>query len=80
MSEITATEAARTFADLLDAVEHRHQAFTIVRRGRAVARLQPVSEGKGAEVKQLLRRHDSDRRWAKDLAGLRSLLELGERA
>ena len=79
MSEITATEAARTFADLLDAVEHRHQAFTIVRRGRAVARLQPVSEGKGAEVKQLLRRHGPDRRWAKDLAGLRSLLELGER-
>ena len=80
MSEITATEAARTFADLLDAVEHRHQAFTIVRRGRAVARLQPVSEGKGAEVKQMLRRHDPDRRWAKDLAGVRSLLELGERA
>jgi prevent-host-death family protein len=80
MSEVTATEAARSFADLLDAVEHRHQAFTIVRRGRAVARLQPVSEGKGADVKQLLRRHDPDRRWAKDLAEVRSLLELGERA
>jgi prevent-host-death family protein len=80
MGEVTATEAARTFADLLDAVEHRHQAFTIVRRGRAVARLQPVSEGKGADVKQLLRRHDPDRRWARDLAEVRSLLELGERA
>lgn len=79
MSEITATEAARTFADLLDAVEHRHEAFTIVRRGKAVARLQPVSEGKGADVKELLRRHSPDRRWTKDLAELRSLLELGER-
>lgn len=79
MGEITATEAARTFADLLDAVEHRHEAFTIVRRGKAVASLQPVSEGKGAEVKQLLRRHRLDRRWAEDLAETRALLELGER-
>lgn len=79
MSEITATEAARTFADLLDAVEHRHQAFTIVRRGKAVARLQPVSEGKGGSVKEMLHRHSPDRRWAKDLAGVRSLLELGDR-
>lgn len=79
MSEISATDAARTFADLLDAVEHRGQEFTIVRRGKAVARLQPVSEGSGEAVKDLLRRHGPDRRWAKDLATVRSLLELGER-
>jgi len=79
MGEVTATEAARSFADLLDAVEHRGEKFTIVRRGKAVARLQPMSEGHGADVKALLRRHVPDRRWAKDLAALRSLVELEER-
>jgi prevent-host-death family protein len=78
MGEITATEAARTFADLLDAVEHRGERFTIVRRGKAVARLQPVSEGRGADAKQVLRRHAPDRQWPKDLAEVRSLVELEE--
>ncbi|MBV8303271.1 MAG: type II toxin-antitoxin system Phd/YefM family antitoxin, partial [Acidimicrobiia bacterium] len=45
MSEVTATEAARSFSDLLDAVEHRGERFTIVRRGKAVAQLQPLAEG-----------------------------------
>ncbi len=80
MSEITATDAASSFADLLDAVEHRGEQFTIVRRGKAVARLQPVSEGRGADVKAILRRHAPDRRWAQDLAGVRSLVELQERS
>ena len=79
MGEITATEAARSFADLLDAVEHRGEQFTIVRRGKAVARLQPVGTGHGAEVKDLLRRHRPDRQWARDLASMRSLVELQER-
>jgi prevent-host-death family protein len=79
MGEVTATEAARRFADLLDAVEHRRERFTIVRRGKAVARLQPISEGRGAEVKDLLRRHAPDRRWMRDLAAVRSLVELEER-
>jgi len=80
VGEITATRAARSFADLLDAVEHRGERFTIVRRGKAVARLQPVSEGHGTEVKALLRRHVPDRRWAQDLAAVRSLFELEERS
>ena len=42
MSEISATEAARNFADLLDAVEHRGETFTIVRRGKPIASLQPT--------------------------------------
>ena len=79
MGEVTATEAARSFADLLDAVEHRGERFTIVRRGKPVARLQPVSDGHGAEVKALLRRYSPDRGWARDLAAVRSLVELEER-
>ncbi|MEZ5270879.1 MAG: type II toxin-antitoxin system prevent-host-death family antitoxin [Ilumatobacteraceae bacterium] len=37
MPEITATEASRSFADLLDAVEHRGETFVIVRRGKVIA-------------------------------------------
>ena len=79
MAEITATEAARSFADLLDAVEHRGERFTIVRRGKAIASLEPVREGHGAAVKELLRRHRPDHEWAADLAGVRSLVELQQR-
>lgn len=80
MSEITATEAARSFADLLDAVEHRGERFTIVRRGKAIATLQPMREGHGAEVKELLRRHRPDPLWAHDLPAVRSVVELEQRS
>ena len=79
MPDITATEAARHFADLLDSVEHRGEHYTIVRRGRAVAHLEPVSRGRGADVKALLRRHRPDATWAQDLTDLRGLLEIEER-
>lgn len=79
MSEVSATEAARSFADLLDAVEHRGERFTIVRRGKAIASLQPVKEGHGGEVKEVLRRHRPDQRWKDDLEAVRSGVELEER-
>jgi prevent-host-death family protein len=78
--EITATEAARRFADLLDGVEHRGEQYTIVRRGRAVAHLEPVSSGRGAELKSLLRRHGPDGAWPEDLAAVRDLLKVDDRA
>lgn len=80
MSEITATEAARSFADLLDAVEHRGDRFTIVRRGKAVASLGPMKEGHGADVKGLLRRHRPDSRWLPDLAAVRFTVRLEDRS
>jgi prevent-host-death family protein len=80
MPDISATDAARNFADLLDAVEHRGERFTVVRRGRAIAELHPVRPGVGAEVKDLLRRHRPDSGWADDVAATRQLLELEERA
>lgn len=79
MSEVTATEAARSFSDILDAVEHRGERFTIVRRGRVVAQLAPVSTGKGADLKALLRRHGSDTGFAKDVASVRELVEVEAR-
>ena len=79
MPDVSATDAARNFAALLDAIEHRGEHFTIVRRGRAIAYLEPVSRGRGADVKALLRRHRPDSTWADDLAALRGLLEVEER-
>jgi prevent-host-death family protein len=79
MSDVTATDAARRFADLLDAVEHRGEQFTIVRRGKAIARLEPMSTGRGSETKAMLRRHRPDRSWAEDLGDVRGLLEVDER-
>lgn len=79
MPDVTATDASRSFADLLDAVEHRGERYTIIRRGRPVAHLEPVSVTNGAEVKALLRRHRVDRRWAEDLADLRRYLVVEER-
>lgn len=79
MPDITATEAARHFADLLDGVEHRGEHYTIVRRGKAVAHLEPVSSGRGADVKSLLRRNPPDTAWPNDLAELRALVEIEDR-
>lgn len=79
MSEITATDAARSFADLLDAVEHRGEEFTILRRGKAIARLQPTRDGHGAEVKELLRRHRPDRGWLLDVSAVRSVVNIEQR-
>lgn len=73
MAEITATEAARNFADLLDAIEHRGEHFTITRRGRVIAQLEPVAGGRGADVKRVLTAHRPDPDWADDLATVRGL-------
>jgi antitoxin (DNA-binding transcriptional repressor) of toxin-antitoxin stability system len=79
MPDVTATDAARNFADILDAIEHRGEDFTIVRRGKAIAHLEPIRLGRGAEVKALLRRHRPDPDWARDLESVRDLLEIDER-
>jgi len=79
VTEVSATDAARNFSDILDAVEHRGERFTIVRRGKVVAQLDPVSTGKGADVKAMLRRHRADPSYAKDIAAIRELLEIETR-
>lgn len=80
MPDVSATDAARNFADLLDAIEHRGEHFTIVRRGKAVAQLEPMNRGLGADAKALLRRHHPDAAWASELDEVRSLLEIEERS
>lgn len=77
MPDITAAKAARSFSALLDAVEQRGERFTIVSRGRAIARLTPATRGRGAEVKALLRRYPPDAAWTADVIAMRA--ELGSR-
>jgi prevent-host-death family protein len=80
MAEISATDAARNFADLLDAIEHRGEHFTITRRGKVVAQLDPVSSGRGAEAKRLLAAHRPDDDWSSDLAAVRELVAPQDRS
>jgi prevent-host-death family protein len=80
MPAVSATYAARNFSELLDAVEHRGEHFTIVRRGKVVAQLDPAPSGKGSEVKALLQGHGRVPAFARDIASARALLEIESRS
>ena len=71
MTEISATDASKRFADLLDAVEHRGETFTVVRRGKVVATIAPAHSGTGADLRRVVRAHPPDNRWSDDLRDLR---------
>ena len=79
MPDISATEAARHFSDVLDSVEHEGSHYTIVRHGKAVAHLEPVSRGLGSEVKAMLLKHGADKSWVRELAELRDVIEIDDR-
>jgi prevent-host-death family protein len=79
MRSVSATEAARNFADVLDAVESRGETFVVVRRGRPVARIGPAEAGRGAAVKELLRDAPRDPAWVDDVRRMRAALQVEER-
>ncbi|HYY82401.1 MAG TPA: type II toxin-antitoxin system Phd/YefM family antitoxin [Actinomycetes bacterium] len=72
MRTISATEAARNFAAVLDEAEHG-ETIIVTRGGRRVATIGPASACPGRAVKELLRRHRPDAAWAKELRALRRL-------
>ena len=80
MRSLSATEAARRFSELLDAVETRGETFLVARRGRTVARIGPVAAADGRAVKELLRRARPDPAWIDELRELRAALAVEERA
>lgn len=71
MKRLTATEAARGFANVLDAVEREGQSFAVVRHGREVARIGPAAATSGRRLKDLLAEHRPDEEWARELSELR---------
>ena len=80
MRRLSATDAARRFSELLDAVERRGESFLVVRRGRAVARIEPARATNGKLVKEVLRSNPPDPRWASELGELRAGLAVEDRS
>jgi prevent-host-death family protein len=74
MAEISATDASKRFADMLDAVEHRGETFTVVRRGRPIATIAPASRATLGGLREFLREHPVDDAWEADLAEIRRLV------
>jgi antitoxin (DNA-binding transcriptional repressor) of toxin-antitoxin stability system len=79
VKDISATEAARSFSEVLDAVEHRHETFVVIRKGRSVARITPAVAASGRAVKDLLLAHHPDPTWGRELRTMRSKLLTEER-
>ncbi len=78
MKDVSATDAGRRFSDMLDAVEHDGESFTIVRHGKPVARLAPVVSPSGSRLKEVLRSAPPDEQLAADIAEARALLTADE--
>jgi len=71
MKQLSATDAARRFSDVLDSVESEHESFVVVRHGRVVATIGPATTGTGRALKKALRAHRPDPEWAGELRELR---------
>jgi prevent-host-death family protein len=68
MRGISATDASRNFARLLDEVEHGGASYVVERHGRAVAEIRP-SRGRGTvgDLRALLREPPPDPAWTQDV-------------
>jgi prevent-host-death family protein len=71
VKQLSATDAARRFSDVLDSVETDRESFIVVRHGRAVATIGPATAGTGRALKDALRSHRPDPAWAAELRELR---------
>jgi prevent-host-death family protein len=78
MKQLSATDAARRFSDVLDSVESKGESFVVVRHGRAVATIGPAYAGTGRAVKEILRKHRPDPEWTAELNELRELVGSAE--
>jgi prevent-host-death family protein len=74
MKRVSATEAARRFSDVLDAVEAGRESFVVVRRGREVATIAPAAPAAGKRLKSVLEAHPPDAAWSRELEELRGSL------
>jgi prevent-host-death family protein len=73
MKLMTATEASRNFAAVLDAAEHG-ETIVITRAGRRLAQIGPAPAGNGAALNGILADHRPDEDFAADVAAARELL------
>ena len=70
MRTVTATEASRSFAALLDEVE-QGQTVIVTRGGRRIATIGPTTNGNGADVRALLQSSQLDEGFAADVSAAR---------
>lgn len=75
MRTVTATEASRSFAALLDEAE-RGQTVVVTRGGRRIAAIGPVTAGNGAEVAALLASSPADEGFLVDVLAARDAASL----
>lgn len=73
MKLMTATEASRNFAALLDAAEHG-ETIVITRAGRRLAQIEPANAGNGAALNDVLASRPQDDGFAADVAATRDFL------
>ncbi len=76
MRTVTATEASRSFAALLDEAE-RGQTVVVTRGGRRIASIGPANASNGAEVIALLASNAVDEDFAADVLAARDDVDLG---
>jgi prevent-host-death family protein len=74
VKDLSATDAARRFSEVLDSVEHRNESYRVIRAGRPIARITPVGHANGAIIVDFLTRHQPDPGWLDDLRSVRELL------
>lgn len=72
MKTMTATEASRSFAALLDEAE-RGETVVVTRGGRRIATIGPASAGNGAIVAELLDSATVDEDFATDIEAARQM-------
>lgn len=56
MKEMTATEVARSFSAVLDAVE-RGESIVVTRGGERLATIAPAPRANGAAINEIIRKH-----------------------
>ena len=76
---MTATEASRSFAALLDEAERGHT-VVVTRGGRRIASIGPVNAANGHEVVALLASNAADEKFAEDVRASRDAVALEEPA
>jgi prevent-host-death family protein len=75
MRTVTATEASRSFAALLDEAERGHT-VVVTRGGRRIASIGPATAGNGADVIALLASNAVDEDFAADVLAAREAVAL----
>lgn len=68
MKRVSATEASRNFARLLDETEHQRESFVIERRGQPIAEVHPAKRnGTVEDLIEFLGRGAPDDDWERDM-------------